>query len=160
MTKFACAIRATLASFVIIITIALKQLAKTVASVINMTGSITLVTVLVLGIMVNTVRFQVSLDSKIPSKIKIDCENHCQNGKCVIGTPGKPTCDCGLGFEGDLCEVNVCTTAKNPCLNGGKCKTEATWPYQLTCDCSGTGFHGHNCELDDCQFCPGNRNFS
>ena len=87
-----------------------------------------------------------------------DCDDHCRNGKCQVGRPGAPTCDCGIGFEGDLCEVGVCLTPKNPCLNGGACLTGSEWPYQLTCDCTGTGFYGHNCELEDCQLCPGNRN--
>ena len=86
-----------------------------------------------------------------------DCDGYCQNGECQVSKPGSPTCDCGIGFEGDYCEVSVCSTVKNPCLNGGACQTSTEWPYQLTCNCTGTGYHGHNCELDDCELCPGNR---
>ena len=51
--------------------------------------------------------------------------NPCQNGARCSDPPGgvgDPICDCILGFEGDLCEINIDECASNPCGQYGESK--------------------------------------
>lgn len=49
--------------------------------------------------------------------------NPCLNGAQCSDPPdgvGDPICDCILGFEGSLCEINVDECASNPCGQFGE----------------------------------------
>ena len=67
------------------------------------------------------------------------------------------SCDCYDGYEGANCSVDQCDTY---CQNGGSCSHASG---SLSCDCTGTGFSGDQCEinfaLNPCQnrsvFCSG-----
>merc|ERR1712232_1271564 len=58
------------------------------------------------------------------------------------------TCQCPLGYEGGLCEIDVDDCSANPCQNGGVC-VDGLNSYQ--CECA-AGFTGNHCESDinDC----------
>ena len=34
---------------------------------------------------------------------------------------------------------------------------EDIYPFEMYCDCTGTGYHGDLCEIDDCINCNGNQ---
>ena len=35
--------------------------------------------------------------------------------------------------------------------------SESLYPFEMFCDCTGTGYHGDLCEIDDCMNCNGNQ---
>ena len=43
------------------------------------------------------------------------------------------------------------------CKHGGVCMNEDIYPFEMYCDCTGTGYHGDLCEIDDCINCNGNQ---
>ena len=43
------------------------------------------------------------------------------------------------------------------CKHGGVCMNESLYPFEMFCDCTGTGYHGDLCEIDDCMNCNGNQ---
>ena len=43
------------------------------------------------------------------------------------------------------------------CKHGGVCMNESLYPFEMFCDCTGTGYHGDLCEIDDCINCNGNQ---
>ena len=43
------------------------------------------------------------------------------------------------------------------CKHGGVCMNESFYPFEMFCDCTGTGYHGDLCEIDDCINCSGNQ---
>ena len=48
--------------------------------------------------------------------------------------PNKPYCDCGAGFSGDKCEIDLCNEFINPCVNGN-CTHSPDYPYRMECIC-------------------------
>ena len=43
------------------------------------------------------------------------------------------------------------------CKHGGVCMNEDVYPFEMYCDCVGTGYHGDLCEIDDCINCNENQ---
>ena len=43
------------------------------------------------------------------------------------------------------------------CKHGGVCMNEDVYPFEMYCDCVGTGYHGDLCEIDDCNNCNENQ---
>ncbi len=77
--------------------------------------------------------------------------NPCQNGLCNnFENEYGYTCGCDAGWTGRVCDesVNDCV---NPDCNYGSC-IDAHQGY--TCNCTGTGFEGDNCEINiyDCEY--------
>ena len=56
------------------------------------------------------------------------------------------TCECRLGFEGELCEVALDPCLSQPCFHGGTCETLS--PTLYTCHCQ-QGYLGDNCEREN-----------
>jgi len=72
--------------------------------------------------------------------VGIDCGEH---GTCVAGG----ICECDLGYEGELCEIEIDECDPNPCLNGGTC-TDLIADYECACI---DGYIGDNCEIEPCE---------
>lgn len=70
--------------------------------------------------------------------------DQCVHGVCVPGEGEKFTCDCDVGYSGDLCETNTNDCDPNPCANGGVCSDEVNG---FSCDCTGTGYLGATCSV-------------
>lgn len=66
------------------------------------------------------------------------CDPPCLEGRCI----GSDTCDCAPGFTGPTCGQQA--QCANACGNGGLCLADGT------CDCTGTGFGGAQCEQRAC----------
>ncbi|XP_075218846.1 uncharacterized protein LOC142323283 isoform X2 [Lycorma delicatula] len=53
-------------------------------------------------------------------------------------------CSCLAGFYGTSCSLfNPCARSVSPCLNGGKCSSNASNHYECSCP---IGYHGEKCE--------------
>ena len=61
-------------------------------------------------------------------------------------------CNCDLGFQGDICDINIDDCDISPCQNNGTC-IDLVNGFQ--CNCS-FGFTGPNCtvNIDDCASKP------
>ena len=71
------------------------------------------------------------------------CEGSpCLNGGNCIEADAAFTCECAVGFEGELCDVNIDDCDPSPCLNGGLCVDGAN---AFTCECV-DGYEGALCE--------------
>ena len=72
----------------------------------------------------------------------------CRNGATCVNNDGSFTCNCSVGYEGDLCNMDIdeCAT-NNTCENGICDNTDGS--FQCTCD---AGFTGELCSenIDDC----------
>jgi hypothetical protein len=78
----------------------------------------------------------------------VQCQN---NAVCVDGLLSY-TCQCALGYTGQLCEVDVNECISSPCANGGVC-TDAV--NQYICACT-NGWSGSSCmlDVDECGSAP------
>ncbi|KAK3607491.1 hypothetical protein CHS0354_010303 [Potamilus streckersoni] len=72
----------------------------------------------------------------------------CLNGICV-NLPGKYRCNCSIGYEGELCNLDVNECLQSPCKNGGYCINNIG---SFFCNCSGTGYTNITCmdDIDEC----------
>ena len=78
---------------------------------------------------------------QVPECASQPCFN---DGTCVdvvINSTSTFRCECGGGFTGDTCEVDIDDCDPNPCFNGGLCIDGVD---SLTCNCS-SGFIGNRC---------------
>ena len=57
----------------------------------------------------------------------------CMNGAMCIDGVASFMCMCPVGYDGDLCEINVDDCVDNPCLNNGSCVDGVN---SHTCVCS------------------------
>ncbi|KAI6661894.1 Neurogenic locus Notch protein-like [Oopsacas minuta] len=73
--------------------------------------------------------------------------SECGINTCGNGTIINCACVCYSGHTGDFCQEDIIDCTPNLCQNSGKC-IEGNNTY--TCDCSGTGYEGDNCEVDPC----------
>ncbi|KAK2721506.1 protein crumbs-like [Artemia franciscana] len=79
-------------------------------------------------------------------------ENECQNGAVCENPEESFVCDCPVGFEGDLCEVNIDECVNNTCMHDSIC-IDGIGNY--TCSCL-PGYTGWLCEtdIDECESSP------
>ena len=74
--------------------------------------------------------------------------NPCQNGATCVNNDGSFTCNCSVGYEGELCSTDIdeCATT-NPCVNGTCDNIDGG--FQCACE---AGFTGELCNenIDDC----------
>ena len=67
----------------------------------------------------------------------------CMNGATCIDGVASFTCMCPMGYDGDLCEINVDDCIDNPCLNNSSCVDGVNC---YTCVCS-PGYTSENCSV-------------
>ena len=68
----------------------------------------------------------------------------CENGSVCVNEVDDFSCDCAIGFTGDLCEIDVDDCANTPCANGATC-TDLVNAFE--CDCL-PGYAGTTCQID------------
>ncbi|XP_037950728.1 protein crumbs isoform X2 [Teleopsis dalmanni] len=76
------------------------------------------------------------------------------NGACVVPAgSSKIECECPKGYSGSRCETDIDDCISQPCLNNGRCIDKLNG---FTCDCTGTGFKGPFCQLNEneCELNP------
>lgn len=70
-----------------------------------------------------------------------ECEgNPCKNGGTCKNFVGNFSCDCLLGYGGNVCELDRCAM-NNSCLNGAKCSVQSG---EIICTCPPT-YTGIDC---------------
>lgn len=67
----------------------------------------------------------------------------CKNGGICSVIENEISCECLLGFDGDLCEHNIDDCVNNLCTNGSSCIDEVD---EYSCTCA-SGFTGGHCEI-------------
>ncbi|XP_076046639.1 cell polarity complex component crumbs isoform X2 [Oratosquilla oratoria] len=81
------------------------------------------------------------------------CYDHeCENGGFCADPSNIYECQCMLGFESDLCEVNIDECLGHNCTNGAQCEDGIN---SYTCRCQ-PGYAGIYCEtdIDECESLP------
>ncbi|XP_076802941.1 uncharacterized protein LOC143446947 isoform X3 [Clavelina lepadiformis] len=78
------------------------------------------------------------------SNCELLCSLPCQNGGSCTVLGGLPTCACPAGYSGTYCTV-ITACEQAPCLNGGTCNPDASYPYGYNCSCL-PQFGGNNCD--------------
>ncbi|XP_033106265.1 neurogenic locus notch homolog protein 2-like [Anneissia japonica] len=81
-------------------------------------------------------------------------DSPCQNGATCEWMDVPITCDCAVGFTGDLCEININECISSPCSYGPQSRC-VDYINEYACECP-IGYGGSECltELNECESDP------
>ena len=80
--------------------------------------------------------------------------------KLLFATPTRKSSENNMNLENLLHKQNFLfmnVKQGKACKHGGVCMNVAVYPFEMYCDCVGTGYHGDLCEIDDCINCNENQ---